>query len=284
LAGAEGVITLVCPPEEAEGTFLSMAERTRAPALRGALLSAGGFVAQRAAEYLRLAPIERLFTLQPQANGLVDEKQLSGVYDRVLVKGKGRPLYNRIKSGAKLNRCPLCGLRDVKTLDHYLPKAHFPELAVFPANLIPSCSDCNKQKLAHLANDYTKQTFHPYFDNWSTHRILHANVAVTDTVTVSYSIKMVEGFSRDHLRRAKNHFSALCLGELYSANAAVELVEAKGLFRNYFEDGPEVLRAELALTAQSRERRGLNAWNACLYWGLVECEEFWKGGFNLIEE
>ena len=75
----------------------------------------------------------------------------------------GRPVYNALKLAAR--RCPLCGHRDVSTLDHYLPKTAFPLLCVTPSNLVPACSDCNKVKSDALPATAADQTLHPYFDD-----------------------------------------------------------------------------------------------------------------------
>src|SRR5262245_19880217 len=76
--------------------------------------------------------------------------EMVAVYDNRLVKktAPGRRIYDKIFTSAPNDKCPLCGHRNVKTLDHYLPKALFPALTVTPINLIPACSDCNKAKLS----------------------------------------------------------------------------------------------------------------------------------------
>lgn len=42
--------------------------------------------------------------------------------------------------------CQYCGINDASTMDHYLPKAIYPEYSVHSLNLIPCCSDCNLLK------------------------------------------------------------------------------------------------------------------------------------------
>ena len=185
------MITLPCPDDDAVAVFKMMAVRTRNRELRRALLALSERVGERATEYLELAVREELFQLVAEEPDGVNKSDLADAYDCVLVRGAGRPIYDRLKAGAKFRRCPLCGARDVKTLDHYLSKSEFPELAVFPANLVPSCSDCNKTKLVHAPGAHIDQTFHPYFDNWGARRILHATVDVTNTVSVSFSIEQV---------------------------------------------------------------------------------------------
>jgi hypothetical protein len=278
------MIPISCPKDDAAAVFRALSARTHNPELRSALLAIADRVGERAAEYLDLAAQQQLFMLVSENPGGVSKEELSNVYDRVLVRGKGRPIYDRLKSSAKFRRCPLCGARDVKTLDHYLSKSEFPELAVFPANLVPSCSDCNKTKLAHAPSSHVEQTFHPYFDDWGAHRILQATVQINNRVTVSFSIMQVASTPAALIARAKRHFELLELGSLYAASTAVELVECKDIFRRNFAAGPSVLRSELKYTARSRGRGNLNAWRAALYWGLAASDDFCNGGFELIEE
>jgi hypothetical protein len=278
------MIAISCPNDDAEVVFRDAAARTRNPELRSALLALSERVGERATEYLGLAAREELFQLMAEDPDGVSKEDLSNVYDRVLVRGKGRPVYDRLRAGAKFRRCPLCGARDVKTLDHYLSQSEFPELAVFPANLVPSCSDCNKIKLAHAPRTHADQTFHPYFDDWGACRILHATVNINNAVEVGFSIEQVAGVPAARTARARRHFELLELGSLYAGSAAVEPVECKDTFRRNFAAGVDILRLELRHTARSRQRGNLNAWRAALYWGLAASDDFCNGGFGLIEE
>ncbi|MBN8979211.1 MULTISPECIES: hypothetical protein [Nitrobacteraceae] len=278
------MIAISCPTDDAEVVFRGLAARTRDPKLRSALLALSERIGERATEYLELATRTELFQLMAEDPDGVSKEDLSNVYDRVLVRGKGRPVYDRLRAGAKYRRCPLCGARDVKTLDHYLPQSGYPEFAVFPANLVPSCSDCNKVKQEHAPRAHAEQTFHPYFDDWSSHRILRATIGITNTVQVSFSIDPVAGVPAARIARARRHFELFELGSLYAGSAAVELVECKDTFRRNFTGGADILRSELKHTARSRQRGNLNAWRAALYWGLAASDEFCNGGFKLIEE
>ncbi|MHB9839678.1 HNH endonuclease [Paraburkholderia terrae] len=278
------MIGMARPEDDPRQLFEDLVVHTQDPALRAALLAEGPRVQVRANEYLRLAGAGNLFALETDEPVGVTTGQLSGVYDRVLVSGFGRPIYDRIKGSAKFRRCPLCGQRVVKTLDHYLPKTQFPELAVFPANLVPACADCNKSKLAHVALNRGQETFHPYFDDWSGYCVLGASLEFGESVTVSFRILDAPGMPVADVQRARNHFNLLELNELYVSNAAVELAENKDTFRTNFESGDGILREELLEIAGTRSRANLNSWMAALYRCLADSEEFCAGGFELIEE
>ncbi len=63
-------------------------------------------------------------------------------------------------------RCPFCGISESSTLDHYLPKEQYPEFAVFPKNLVPSCAVCNTRKRDRIIDEGTdvRMFLHPCFD------------------------------------------------------------------------------------------------------------------------
>jgi hypothetical protein len=258
--------------------FAACAVRTQEVVRRNALLEQRPHVEERAALYLDYAILGTLHELDPMDPINIDPAELGGLYSRVLVKGGERALYLRLRG-------PLCGQRDVKTLDHYLPKDDFPELAVFPGNLTPSCFGCNHAKLNYRAEEADDRLFHPYFDDWSEYRLLRATVNVGARVTTSYAIRTPPGVEIEIVHRARRHFEELALGALYEEHAAVDLVERKEMFRSTFEaDGANGLKAELEREAQSRSRFNRNSWQSALYRALSQSDEFCDQGFEHIDE
>ena len=90
--------------------------------------------------------------------------------------GAARRVYDEILNAAPNSICPLCGIGIVRSLDHYLPQSKYPEYVVTPANLIPSCIDCNKAKFTRFPQQAAQQTIHPYFDNYTQETWLRAEV------------------------------------------------------------------------------------------------------------
>lgn len=63
-------------------------------------------------------------------------------------------------------RCPICDKRwgfDDKNLDHILPKTKFPQFAITPYNLVPTCSTCNDRKNDDYGRNISTGVFNPYF-------------------------------------------------------------------------------------------------------------------------
>lgn len=273
------------PPEDAGDTFGACAARTRDVARRNALLAQRPHVEARAALYLQHAGAGTLHGMQPLAPANIAPAELSGLYGRVLVKGGERPLYLRLRGRSRYNRCPLCAQRDVKTLDHFLSKDDFPELSVAPANLVPSCFECNHAKLTYRALNPQELLFHPFYDDWSQHRLIRARVAVGARVVPTYAVRTPPGIDAVTAARARRHFNELNLATLYAEHASVELVDRKDMFRRTFEaDGADGLRDDLRFESRSRRRFNRNSWQAALYRALSRNEAFCEGGFEQIDE
>lgn len=181
-------------------------------------------------------------------------------------------------------RCPLCTQRDVQTLDHYLPESVFPEFAVFPLNLVPTCFSCNKAKLAHVPTGYDEQLFHPYFDDWGDYQFLTATIDVNSAVDASFSVSCPEEVDWQRFLRVQFHFQQLNLNELYSEHAALELVQKREVFAQTFASGgSQALKEELELEANARSVPFINSWQPALYRALSESDPFCSGGFLYIE-
>lgn len=75
--------------------------------------------------------------------------------------GDGLNWIEKLREAHDLDCCPMCGGTGVTQLDHVLPKAQYPEFAVFSFNLVPTCGDCNRRR----SNKGRRYHFvHPYFD------------------------------------------------------------------------------------------------------------------------
>jgi len=223
-----------------------------------------------------------LYQLAQEQPSNVTREQLRELYSRVLVNGGERAIYNSIRNGSHYQRCPLCVQRDVQTLDHYLSQTSFPEFAILPINLVPSCFECNHAKLNHLAASSEEQLFHPYYDDWGIFPLFSAVVQIGDNVEIEFHIN--DGaLDETTLSRLNLHFEMMGLATLYAEHAAIELVQKRLSFVMTFNaGGPDALRDDLLHEAASRTAPFPNSWQPVLYRALAASAPFYEGGFLQI--
>lgn len=215
--------------------------------------------------------------------GTIGKTQMKPVYDYRMVKPgmPGHKYYNQIKSAAPHDKCPLCSVRKVDTLDHYLPKSKYPVFAVTPINLIPACTPCNKGKHIDYPKSNIDQTLHPYYDNVENESWIKANVLQTNPISFEYYVDCPNAWSQILKDRSINHFNSFNLNELFSSHASEELRGAKRHLIKLYNDNPNLLHDHLAEAYDSRLELGLNSWQAVMYNALLNDVWFCTGGILL---
>ena len=241
-------------------------------------------VTAAALRYEEAGTAGRLHTLKARRSvgARVSTAEMAAVYDnRMARRGSvGRPLYDRLQSAAPQGRCPLCGQRTVSTLDHYLPKAKFPVLAVVPANLVPACLDCNKAKLDAVATAAEDQTLHPYFDDVDRDSWLAAVIVEELPASLVFSVRRCASWDNITDARVRTHFKIFKLGELYGSHAAEELLNIRyQLCELGGAGGAVAVRTHLQEQAKSRAAHQVNSWQTAMYRALAASDWFCTGGY-----
>lgn len=213
----------------------------------------------------------------------IGKEEMKSVYDYRMVKPgmPGNKYYNQIKSSAPYGKCPLCSVRGVDTLDHYLPKSKYPVFAVTPVNLIPACTPCNKGKSIDFPRTSEEQTLHPYYDNVDDELWIKADILYTDPMSFEYYVECPVAWGQVLKDRCKNHFDSFSLNELFSSHANEELRGAKKHLIKLYNDHPDILNQHLADAYDSRLKLGVNSWQAVMYYTLVNDVWFNNGGVLL---
>ncbi len=160
---------LLKPNDSALDVFNACIDRVRDEDLKRRLIACSQEIEDSSIEFDAKVSIAQLHTILPKDNvaTVVTVDEMKVVYTSRMAKklAPGRIYYDKLMSLPDHGRCPLCSQRVVSTLDHHLPKAHFPSLAVSPFNLIPACQDCNKTKSEDIPICSEEETLHPYYDD-----------------------------------------------------------------------------------------------------------------------
>lgn len=189
-------------------------------------------------QYQALSLAGNLYTY-PKANPLAGNTEVVGhltktklinLYENNL-RNKDKPArdYYDALLVSTGERCPFCGdIGHTKNLDHFLPKAHFPEFSVMPLNLVPSCRDCNMgEKGQAYATVEDDQTIHPYVDKdiFYQEQWVYAEFVNEDDGALRYFVQCPDAWSPEEKNRADNHFNCLDLANRYGLEAGKHLSE-----------------------------------------------------------
>lgn len=139
---------------------------------------------------------------------------------------ESRTTYDKLLNSAH-EQCPFCGgIGTPRNLDHFLPKAHFPQFSTFPQNLVPSCRDCNMDgKAESFAKRAEDQFLQPYVDHdrffkskWISARcILDPS---NRPASIQYYADPPQEWQKVHKERVQKHFNDFGLAKRFSVKAA----------------------------------------------------------------
>lgn len=225
-----------------------------------------------------------LYQIKPNTivYGEIDNNEMKRVYDYRMVQCEdGKKYYDKIFDSASDGICPLCSVREVDTLDHYLPKMTFPVFAVTPINLIPACFKCNKGKQVSFPTSAENQTLHPYYDNIDEDHWLRAKIVQGNPIAFHFYVEKQSNWDDTKFARVKNHFESFKLNELFSSKASRELRGISFHLKGLNEQSPELLIEYLNEAYKSRITLGKNSWEYSLYFELANNKWFSQIGVKI---
>ncbi|HEX6041209.1 hypothetical protein [Longimicrobium sp.] len=280
------MMTLPKPVIDPLDTFRTSISRIDDALFKARLQAIEQSIVLAAAEFDRAGDRGQFYSISPQGtvDGKVTKDEMSSIYkDRFVHKrGPGRSIYEKLINIPKHRRCPLCAQRTVSTLDHYLPRAFYPALAVVPFNLVACCGDCNKLKLATVPGKAEEQILHPYYDNIGGETWLASEVIEDTPASLEFYIQSPPGGDPVLLRRLRNHFDLLELGKLYGSHGARLIASIRGYLRNLYRSARMPgIRAHLVEMAESYAAEHRNSWETAAYTALAANDWFCDGGFAL---
>lgn len=208
----------------------------------------------------------------------ITKKEFINLYEYYLRNKKkpGRTIYDKLLVAAN-EKCPFCGgIGRPRNLDHYLPKAFFPQFSIVPTNLVPACRDCNMDgKGVTYASRITEQIIHPYLDcdHFFVEQWVSANVIVGEPCSIEYIVSPPDNWSDFDKERVRTHFNDFDLGERFSIQAAEELSiiidQRRGIMVGWSpEDFSEFLTSVVVAPLF------INHWKRIMYQSLAESDDF----------
>lgn len=214
------------------------------------------------------------FCPHTMVNGILSKDDMCDVYDSKFVKTEKikNKYYDHLMSLATSGKCPICGIGQVSTLDHYLAKTIYPIYAVTPCNLVPVCKDCNFSK--HDSSlDPMCAPLHVYYDEvdfvvWLKTSLIKSAGGIVAEFSVSDSL---QEHDPGLFRRLKKHMELYELNKAYAIQATTEIAENILFWREKLEIwGREVFKEYLSEVLASKEAYQRNTWNTALLRALIE--------------
>jgi hypothetical protein len=190
--------------------------------------------------------------------------------------GRTKPLRELKKEIKKIQRsgvlafCPMCKISLPRTFDHYLPIGTFPEFAVHPLNLVPSCQTCNGKKLeAWLDENGDRICLYFYSDRIPASDFVRCRLTPPArngrNVGVTFALEKPRGLQQARWQTIVRHFNRLGLIERYNEIGNDELSEVLENARDYLDSGgpPSRVRNFIELGAtRLASLHGFSYWRA----------------------
>lgn len=218
------------------------------------------------------------FAFEPQPFSIEQRRALQDCYKanlRVAACTEMLIRLQRLYTGR--NDCPLCGISEHSTWDHYLPQAMFPEFAVCVYNLVRACSSCNEGR-KRWRDPEGRLILHMYYDNIvQEHVLLDARVDVVDgKIQVHYQLQDCDRLppaAAQFAGQFARHCGTLGLLDRFAGAAVSCLYDHVDDLRAYAD--PATIQTRLQRTAQDRARRyGTNHWRSALFRGAASSASF----------
>lgn len=168
----------------------------------------------------------------------------------------------------KLKLCPGCGEEGTpNTLDHYLPKANYPHLAVLPANLFPLCDICQGEKGTETTINGEKIFVHPYFDSVGDSQVYKLIIHHPFNAPHGFTLEPHPALAPPNRDLVRRHMNGLNLEERYGSFFRDEYIRLLKLAHGA-RGGPLDFAVHLASFKHYHSLRGLNVWPHVFYDGV----------------
>lgn len=184
-----------------------------------------------------------------------------------------------------LNTCQCCTIGEVSSLDHLVPKGEFPEFAVNPKNLFPSCHKCNSYKQIAWRNGEGRTFLNLFLDDLPQEQYLFVDLQVQDNaeVRVNFVLRNDHGLDDRMFTLLSNHYANLYLFNRFKENAdsvITPLIYAIKSGRDSLNKAQ--MFTQIKITSQANQAFfGPNYWKSILEIALANNQVFIDAVYNL---
>ena len=195
----------------------------------------------------------------------------NGLYELYDTRKSSGPL-TQIRRTPGLLSCPICGSPTTGGLDHYLPRAVYPEFSIMRANLVPACSHCNTgAKSSIVKGTFPERFIHPYFDAWANSALWLAKPR-RPYAAVTFLAKPMSGLPPKRVKIVKFHLANV-LGTQFHQSLETKFSTLPELLAINI-DKPKPARADIERQLSKDLKlaivsSGVNSWNAAFFRGVL---------------
>ena len=174
-------------------------------------------------------------------------------------------------------KCPYCGISESSHLDHFLPRAKFPEFSIYSPNLIYVCGICNcKYKGEKILNSKGERIFfNPYFDDFIDNiEFLKCRIIVNDIYPkFEFYIEDLSSSNDYEYKVIKNHFEAMGLQTRYFEQIVKEKFR---IFKNRYKNKDitlSKLKENIEYELDGLLEENINNWEKAFWESLKESDD-----------
>lgn len=181
-------------------------------------------------------------------------------------------ILEEMRNGHGLLFCPSCGEDGAPgTLDHYLPKTEFPELAICIANLTPMCSKCQIKKSDNYVNDDGRKAYiHPYYDD-IIDCLFHVDIEPPFNRPSVFNVAVKNSIQGDYKRLVESHINGIEFKkrfEKYCETKHLHLIRM--MVKEREDEEPMAARHVIRLFLRQEREKALNTWGYIYYQSVLD--------------
>ncbi|MDR6514263.1 HNH endonuclease [Chryseobacterium camelliae] len=193
-------------------------------------------------------------------------------YDNSVIQKLNKEVTT-LEGNRLINTCQNCTINEINSLDHIVPKDEFPEFAVNPRNLFPSCSKCNGHK-SYVWRENNRSVFlNLYLDDLPEEQYLFCNpIFDGDKITLKFTVENKYGIEQNLFNLIKNHYVRLHLLKRFRKNSHDIIYELNKEINKYKD---KINKEELIKTIKEdiKDEKiyyGFNYWKAVIKETLID--------------